>query len=606
VSQTTLRGFLLTQQRRQVYGGGAVLSHVRSRPRAPPRAVVLVAVAIALILGLSGSAWGLEASASPSGSVVPVDLASEELAAASASLQRGGGPADGVSETCTATTPSASSCSGPSSTPSTFPIAASWSNITTKVIPAPSARQTVMVWDAADGYALLFGGILERAGLQQYYGESDTWTYLNGVWTNVTNTVIGGASPDAENPSMAYDPFSQEVVLFGGASNVQGYDEAQTWTYHAGEWTNITNIAGTPPFPRLIPVFVADLFDQQMILFGGLSQNASRTSEYAQTDTWLFKDNSWSNITGQVSGTPPALIYASGTYDPSESGVLVLGTNYPGPPYVSYTYLYSAGKWMNLTSTLTTPGPRQVAGLFAYDPSVGAAILSSSLELLAGSSNFVVFPITWAFYQGNWINITTTGGAPPSGTLAGWATLPDGSIFAFGGTSDAVNNTDFSYVFSLPPSITAFAATPAVVDEGVAVGAAATFSNGVAPFFQNISWGDGTYSQGNSTASHVYSTTGNFTVTYSLRDFVGRSDSRSAIVTVQITPAGGSGGGFSWSSGTGLYLLIALIVVVVAVVTVLLLLRSRRKPTPTTPSVAPPPPPPGPPSGAFGPGPPTR
>ncbi|MHB8351704.1 MAG: PKD domain-containing protein [Thermoplasmata archaeon] len=460
-----------------------------------------------------------------------------------------------------------------------------------------------MVWDAADGYALLFGGYLKVPRVQQYYGESDTWTYLNGVWNNVTNTVIGGAPPDALGPSMAYDPFSQEVVLFGGGSDVQGNFQAQTWTYHAGEWTNITNTAGTPPFPREIAVLVADLADQQMVLFGGLSQNATRTREYAQTDTWLLKDNIWNNITSQVSGSPPTLIYASGAYDPAESGVVVLGTNFPGPSFVSYTYLYAAGKWTNLTSALPTPGPRQVAGIFVYDPSIGGLILSSSLEVQGGSPGFDMYPITWAFYAGNWINITTTAGAFPSGTLAGGALLPDGTIFAFGGTNDSVDNTDYSYVFSLPPTISVFAVTPTLVDQGAPVAAAASVSNGVSPFFQNISWGDGTYSQGNSTASHTYSKSGNFTVTYSLKDFVGRSGTRSANVTVQIKPSN-SPGGFSWTSGTGLYLLIAFILVIVAAVAVLGLFRSRRKPTAAPPPVALYTSPLGPPSDAFGPGPP--
>jgi hypothetical protein len=535
---------------------------------------------------------------------VTTSSASQEIRAASLSLDRGEGPAAGASESCSSTSSTASSCSASALVPSIFPATATWSNITSKVIPAPSERQTVMVWDAADGYALLFGGFIKETGVQQYYGESDTWTYLNGVWTNITSTVIGGAPPDAVNPAMAYDPFEQEVVLYGGATNIQGYDQDQTWTYHAGEWTNITNTAGAPPYSRLAPIFVADLADQQMILFGGLSQNATRSSIYPQTDTWLFKDNVWSNITGQVSGTPTQIIYAVGAYIPSEAGIIVLGTDLHGPPYVTSTYLYSAGKWTNLTASLMTPGPREIVGLFVYDPAVGAAILSSSIEIKAATGNsYAVVPITWAFYEGNWINITTTAGAYPSGTLAGAALLPDGSIFAFGGTTDAVNNTAYSYVFSLPPTISQFAVTPAVVDVGSPVEAVATVSNGVSPFFQNISWGDGFYTQETSNASHMYSASGNYTVSYSFRDFVGRSGTRTANITVDVKPPGSSGGS-PWTSGTGLYLLVALVVVVVAAIAVLLLLRSRRKPTAAPPPAAPPAVAPGPPPGAIVPGPP--
>jgi hypothetical protein len=571
---------------------------VRRRPGPCTTAANFLALGVGLILVVTLLPIGVAGIAPRDGSYATVGPESTQLVSAAVSLRIGAGPAGGTPEVCSSTSTTSETCSAPSASPNVFPTTATWANVTTKVIPAPSARQTVMVWDAADGYALLFGGLLKVPGEQSYFGVSDTWTYLNGVWSNITNSLIGGSPPDAVNPTMAYDPFEQEVVLFGGASNIQADDQAQTWTYHAGEWTNITNTAGTPPYSRLAAVFTADLFDQQMILFGGLSQNASRTRIYAQTDTWLFKNNVWSNISGQVSGSPPALIYAVGTYDPSESGIIVLGTNYPGPPFYSETYLYSAGKWTNLTAALPTPGPTQVVGLFVWDPSLNAAILSSSIEISAASFNYSISPITWAFYEGNWINITTTAGAPPSGTLAGAALMPDGSIFAFGGTPDAANNTAYSYVFSLPPTITDFVVTPATAVVGAPVSALATFTNGVGPFFQNISWGDGTYIHGNSSASHAYSTTGNFTVTYSLNDFEGRSGSRTVNITISAPPTSSPGGGFSWTSGTGLYILLALIAIVIAVAAVLLVMRSRRKGTATPPPDAAPPS--GPPPGSLG------
>ena len=53
----------------------------------------------------------------------------------------------------------------------------------------PSARYfPAMAWDAADGYVLLFGGVSASGVL------SDTWTYVNGTWTNVTSEIVSHLS----------------------------------------------------------------------------------------------------------------------------------------------------------------------------------------------------------------------------------------------------------------------------------------------------------------------------------------------------------------------------------------------------------------------------
>ncbi len=584
---------------RQVFGSKVSRSSVRWRPGLGLNGRLL-AVLFALFVGLSGGLGsfllGPHAQGSGLGSSEQGEL---QVTSAAESLEAGQGPAAGSHFTCSSDRGASISCSGLSPSPAISLDSGKWSNLTTKVIPAPAPRESAMTWDAADGYALLFGGYLQVHGEQTYYGVSDTWTYLNGVWTNITNTVIGGAPPNVANPALAYDPFEGKVVLFGGGDSA-GDDIDQTWTYLAGEWTNITNTAGTPPAPRFIPVFVPDLADQQMILFGGLSQNASRESEYAQTDTWLFKNNEWSNITTQVSGTPPALIYAVGAYDPDEHGVIVIGTNYPGPPFYSETYLYSAGTWTNLTASVPTPGPTQEAGVFVWDSYVGADILTSS-ELVSASHNALVdYPVTWAFYEGNWVNLTATAGAVPSGTGAGGTALPDGSIVVFGGTPNSLNFTDYTYDFSLPPVVSSVTANVTELTEGSPVKINATFSGGIAPYVENISWGDGTYLSGSSQATHTFLTTGNFTVEFSVTDFVDRSATGTANLTVKARPSSPPSGGGSLFGGSGLFLLLA-VVVIAAIIAVLVLLARRRRAGPGGPAAQAPPPPPAVPPGPGGP-----
>jgi hypothetical protein len=563
------------------------------------RRAVFLALGVVVLLflgGLLNVELPVRSSLEPSGGV-----GTAQLAAASASLRSGEGPAAGLPETCSGA--SSIVCSAADSAPSSSLSSGHWTNLTTQVIPAPTERQTAMVWDAADGYALLFGGFIQIYGEQQYYGVSDTWTYLNGVWTNITSTVIGGTPPNGVNPILAYDPFESEVVLFGGADDVSLDDLSQTWTYHAGEWTNITSTAGAPPYARAASLFAADLADQQMVLWGGLSQNATRQRVYAQSDTWIFKDNTWSNVTSEVSGSPPALIYVTGAYDPAESGIVLLGTTYPAP-YASETYLYSAGKWTNLSASLPVPGPRAIVGVIGWLPSISSLILSSGILLPPTGDSYVSYPVTWAFNDGIWVNITGPAGTMPSATLAGYAVLPDGSLFAFGGTPNAVNATAYSYDFSLRPNVTALTANRTSLVEGASVRVNATFSNGISPYVYNISWGDGQYTPGTVSAIHAYSTTGNFTITFSVSDFASRSASKSVNVTVTATPPGKGGGG-SGLGGLGLYVLIGVVVAVIAVAVGLIWNRSRKRPTAPAPPGAASPSSPTPPTSQNGAGPPS-
>ena len=87
---------------------------------------------------------------------------------------------------------------------------------------SPPARSTAsMAYDPATGNMVLFGG----------YGSSgnlgDTWTWNGVTWTQVSPT----ASPTARfGASMAFDPATGNMVLFGGVSGSGGI-LGDTWTW---------------------------------------------------------------------------------------------------------------------------------------------------------------------------------------------------------------------------------------------------------------------------------------------------------------------------------------------------------------------------------------
>src|SRR5690349_2026869 len=94
---------------------------------------------------------------------------------------------------------------------------------------SPSARYGAgMVYDAKDGYVLLFGGYDSQHDL------NDTWMFLGGNWTKLSPPL----SPSARYaPAMAYDGGDGYVLLFGGSTPAAGLND--TWKFTGGNWTQL-------------------------------------------------------------------------------------------------------------------------------------------------------------------------------------------------------------------------------------------------------------------------------------------------------------------------------------------------------------------------------
>jgi hypothetical protein len=389
-----------------------------------------------------------------------------------------------------------------------------------------------MVWDASDGYVLLYGAFYLATNNSEEQVK-DTWSYLNGVWTNLTTQVTGGPPPEPVDPVMAYDPWTLEVVLFGGTS-IASDNLSLTWTYHALVWTNITATAGTPPSPRWLPVFVPDLASHQMILFGG----ETPTTDRGHDDTWLFSGTTWSNISGAVGTSPPELAFVQGVYDPAESGILVVGTNYAGPPYYANTFLFTGGDWHNLTAAESGNVPMLEIPAMGYVTSSSTVLAVASIETLPGTGGQSFYPVEWSFSAGNWTNITAAGGVPGSGSAATVATLPTGALLMFGGESASATLTQWMYAYATGPTAPSVTAAPSATDVGSAINVSASFSGGLAPFQTTIEFGDGGYQNGSLSTSHTYTSAGIETVKFNITDLAGKSASATTTVTVNPSLSG--------------------------------------------------------------------
>jgi hypothetical protein len=247
-----------------------------------------------------------------------------------------------------------------------------------------------MVYDASDGYLLLFGGRNDT----QFF--NDTWSYNATGWHQITTT---HAPSPRDSSAMIYDPSSGDVVLFGGSiGNVPvgsgspwtSYND--TWTYHAGVWTNITAKAGTPPSPRSPEGMTYDSAAGYAILQGGgLGGPGPCITLY--NDTWKFSDEQWS-LLNALNAPPPSFIEGL-AFDSAVNGTLL----YQGMSYQPTCDSYSSQVWSFLDGDWTlvvpsSPGaPQGRAGpAWVYDPQDQAVILFGGA---GGQSGYSYFGDTW-------------------------------------------------------------------------------------------------------------------------------------------------------------------------------------------------------------------
>lgn len=361
----------------------------------------------------------------------------------------------------------------PAATPAVRPAAApsAWTDETPSLTLQPSTREgAAMVYDAADHYLLLFGGLAGTGG-----DLRDTWTYANGTWTNLTAKLA--ASPPARyKAGIAYDAKDGYVVLYGGLHSGTYLDD--TWTFRAGVWTQV--------FPAQDPGYREDLgmtydaHDGYVVLFGGDNQTG-----VDRNDTWRYSAGVWTNITDLSPSSPPAEETAPLTYDPNLGGVLFFGGLGPRGA-MNQTWLFSDGRWSNLTASAGhAPSPRE-APMLAYDAADGFDLLFGGLRYPNADGD------SWIFENGRWSELTESPSPPArfDGTMA----FTDGpgpgfaSVVLFGGrTSSNGNQSDLDDTWTFKIPLTAeLSVTPGAIDFGMAAQVSVAVAGGFAPY--NVTW----------------------------------------------------------------------------------------------------------------------
>ncbi|MCI4331439.1 MAG: PKD domain-containing protein [Thermoplasmata archaeon] len=149
-----------------------------------------------------------------------------------------------------------------------------WSNVTDPTAQFPPARSAeAFVYDASDGFDLLFGG---NGACGHPCG--DTWSYAHQTWTNRTSSTASGPAA-RDSAGVVYDPLNNGLLLFGGHGTAAMRD---SWTYASSQWTNLSAL-GVHAVPGRSSATVAyDAADGYIIALGTQSTGSPVAA------TWAF------------------------------------------------------------------------------------------------------------------------------------------------------------------------------------------------------------------------------------------------------------------------------------------------------------------------------
>ena len=263
---------------------------------------------------------------------------------------------------------------------------------------APATRPSLrlahrMAPDIESGQVILFGGgQLPGTGVVIFL--NDTWAFnaTTNTWTEMSPAVhpIGRV-----HPGMAYDPESDRVILFGGATEGTPGEEAgfqqDTWAYdfNTNAWTNMNPV--TKPSARFHHAMTYDTESDRVILFGGFTG----TSSNAETWAYDFNGNAWT-LMSPLSQPTERRRHAM-TYDTESDRVILFGGDASGFVDDTWAYDLNTDTWTDVTPATFPSAPRSLQGTagdavvdLSWNPPTddgGAPVLSYRLHRGIASGN---------------------------------------------------------------------------------------------------------------------------------------------------------------------------------------------------------------------------
>ena len=287
---------------------------------------------------------------------------------------------------------------------------ANWIQLT---VNGPSGRYLPsMAYDPATGQMVLFGGT----------NYTDTWSYAIPANANVWQDVNGSGLSTQAGATMAYDPQTAQLLLYGSNSNGT---QLGTWGWSGSNWNQLSTDSPDPYNPPAGHSNMAyDPATGQMLRVSGFSNQT-----YKKTFEW--DGSSWTQIS--TTSSPLASEDTVMAYDPATGQLVLFASG------LLQTWTWNGSDWTLLSPT-TSPPARNSASM-AYDPA------TAQLILFGGFDGNVALGDTWTWDGSSWTQLTS--GRSPSGRFnANMAFDPAiGKLIIFGGF-DGTNNVQDTWAWT--------------------------------------------------------------------------------------------------------------------------------------------------------------
>ncbi len=309
---------------------------------------------------------------------------------------------------------------------------------------APGGEGASMAYDPGTGQLVLFGG-----GDGDPYGSGvlgNTWTYNGTTWTEQSPAT---SPPARAYGSMAYDAATGQLVLFGGTSavNYPSSDLADTWTWDGITWTQQS--PATSPSARAYGSMAYDAGTGQLVLFGGY------TNSGFSNDTWTWDGTTWTQLSPATS--PPVRAYGSMAYDAGTGQLVLFGGIHAFINYLSDTWTWDGTTWTQLFPA-TSPPARNAASM-AYDASTGELVLFGGYYETDGGESYL--GDTWSWNGSNWMQPSPV--TSPSGRDGASMAFDPGTgqmVLVDGGSKNAVLGDTWTYIPQIPQSLSFTSTAP--------------------------------------------------------------------------------------------------------------------------------------------------
>jgi len=491
----------------------------RPRPRTghlygPLLVVVLFLLSSLVLAPPSGTA---SASTAPHRASDAAAAGAIGIAGAERSLALGNGPAQGQPMECSASDSLSSRCAPATATsraPAVVPAGttsgnAGWLDLSPSQTTSPGPTQMSLM-----SYLPSLGGVVLVGGYGGFSNTTQTWLFKNGQWSDITSNVTGAPAPRWAG-GLVYDAADGYLLLFGGRDATTWYND--TWTFNGTTWSNL-GLAHSPA-TRAYFTMVYDPTDAYVVVFSGGCWCGPAGARIVYNDTWTYAGGAWTNITATLSAAPPLLAFYPGAWDAHDGYMIVFGGNdYGACGGGNLTWTFVGGVWTNRTTASNAPPSMGGNAAFAYDPIAGEVVFFGGAFLPGCSQSAETWIYTNGTW---WDATNYLGGTPPAPSSLGPMTWDDGDGFLllYGGVTASGTTLGGTFALYLNGTFLVRAtASPTGGPKPLLVHFVASAVGGLAPY--NYTWdpGDGSANATGAYFNHTYTKSGMYRATVLVND----------------------------------------------------------------------------------------